>query len=199
MTIRLLPAIALLSCAAPRTSDTSEASRPAQRAVIDPAASPAGWQPAIARADAAIDRYQQQLMARLTAAMREGGPAGAVTVCRDEAPRIAAAVARESGVAIGRASDRLRNPANAPPAWARDAVEAAAGRPAAEVRPAAVDLGDRVGVLRPIVVRDACTRCHGAAIAPEVRERLAREYPRDRATGYAAGDHRGFFWVEAPK
>jgi hypothetical protein len=193
-------ASAVLACAIPRPPGAADAP-PVGAQAVAPAAAPAEWQPAIARADAAIEAFQRQLMARLTAAMKDGGPAAAVTVCRDEAPRVAAAVARDSGVALGRASDRLRNPVNVPPAWARAAVESAAGRPAAEVRPATFDLGDRVGVLRPIVVREACTRCHGAreAIAPEVAKRLSREYPQDRAVGYASGDHRGFFWAEAAK
>jgi hypothetical protein len=122
-----------------------------------------------------------------------------VTVCRTDAPRLAAEVGRERDVAIGRTSDRLRNPGNAPPAWARAAVESSGGRPAADVKPVAVDLGDRVGLLRPIVAGQACTRCHGAreSIPQDVAARLAGEYPDDRALGYGAGDHRGFFWVEA--
>ena len=108
-----------------------------------------------------------------------------------------AEVGAERKVEIGRTSDRLRNPGNAPPAWARSAVERLAGRPAAEVGPLAVDLGDRVGVLLPIAVKSACLGCHGpaAGLSPKVKEALAAAYPADRATGYAEGDARGFTWV----
>lgn len=168
---------------------------------FDPATPPPGLAPAVARGDAAIGELQRRLGARLAAALREGGPAAAVTVCRDDAPRLTAAVGEEQGVSIGRTSDRLRNPRNAPPGWARELVEASAGRAASDVRPAAVELGDRVGLLRPIVVAQPCTRCHGEReqLPAEVAERLAREYPEDRAVGYGAGDHRGFFWVEVPR
>ena len=45
-----------------------------------------------------------------------------------------------------------------------------------------------------------CLQCHGKVddLAPEVRDVLAKNYPQDRATGFAAGDLRGWFWVEVP-
>ncbi len=170
-----------------------------------PALGPAEVPPMMAaplqKAEAAVTLLQQRLQARLTAALSAGGPAAAVAVCRDEAPAIAAGVSRGNGVAVGRTSDRLRNPANGPPAWAVAAVVASVGKKAEEVRAASFDLGDRVGFLRPIVVVAPCLACHGAAgsIAPEIREVLAKAYPTDRATGYAAGDLRGFFWAEVRK
>ncbi|HET9595487.1 MAG TPA: DUF3365 domain-containing protein, partial [Anaeromyxobacteraceae bacterium] len=105
------------------------------------------------------------------------------------------------GVSVGRTSARLRNPGNAPPSWARGYVAATDGRKAAEVAPAAFDLGDRVGVLRPIETRRRCLSCHDARerVAEETRAWLARAYPRDRSFGYAVGDLRGFWWAEAPK
>jgi hypothetical protein len=41
-----------------------------------------------------------------------------------------------------------------------------------------------------------CLQCHGANIAPPVAAKLAELYPEDQATGFAAGDFRGLFWVE---
>lgn len=105
------------------------------------------------------------------------------------------------GVSVGRTSARLRNPRNAPPEWARAHVAATDGRKAAAVPPAVFDLGDRVGLLRPIEIRRRCLSCHAAAddLAPDTREWLRRAYPEDRALGYALGDLRGFWWAEAPK
>lgn len=194
--------IAIAGCSSSRRAPGASDSAPKTAAPsLDPAAAPADWGSAVARGDAAIFDLQRRLAGRLAAALEEGGPAAAVTVCRDEAPRLTAEVASEHGVSLGRASDKLRSARNAAPPWARGLVEASAGRAAEDVRPVAVDLGDRIGLMRPIVVAQACTRCHGARedIAPEVTERLAREYPDDRAVGYDAGDHRGFFWVEVPR
>lgn len=154
-----------------------------------------------ARAERAMDRLQQALGARLMAAMKAGGPADAVTVCRDEAVAIAEGVAREYNLAIGRTSHRVRNPANAPRPWARPVVEASAGAKAAAERLRLVDLGDRVGVLRPIGTIEMCTRCHGdaKAVRQNIGGVLAKAYPQDRATGFAAGDLRGWMWAEVPK
>ncbi len=105
------------------------------------------------------------------------------------------------GVAVGRTSARLRNPKNAPPAWARSFLAATDGRKAVEVPAAAFDLGDRVGLLRPIETRRRCLACHAAReqLAEGTRRWLTRSYPQDRALGYALGDLRGFWWAEAPK
>jgi uncharacterized protein DUF3365 len=109
--------------------------------------------------------------------------------------------ARQEGVAAGRTSDRLRNPLNVPPAWAASVVKAYSGRRAAEVDGFAVDMGDRVGVLRPIVHTRTCEPCHGAAdkIGAGVRAVLEDRYPQDRGVGFSVGEIRGWFWVEAPK
>lgn len=162
---------------------------------------PAALAPALARGDAAIDAFRDRLFARLDEAIRAGGTVHAIEVCRSDAADIAREIGEQHRVRVGRTTLRLRNPANAPPAWARSSVQAASGKKAAEVKPAVVDLGDRVGMLRPIAVMPACTRCHGPVegIDPDVRAELARSYPGDQATGFAPGDLRGFMWAEVPK
>jgi hypothetical protein len=104
------------------------------------------------------------------------------------------------GVRVGRTSARLRNPENAPPPWAQGHVAATDGRKAADVAAVAFDLGDRVGLLRPIEVRKRCLHCHAPReqLAEGTRQWLERAYPKDRALGYALGDLRGFWWAEAP-
>ena len=154
-----------------------------------------------AKAELAMNELQQALLAKLKTTMESGGPAAAVEVCRTEARTIAETVARKQGIALGRTSHRLRNPANAPRAWARAIVDGSAGAKAAAERIRVVDLGDRVGVLRPIGTAEACTKCHGSP--DEVRKNLgaalAGAYPQDRATGFAPGDLRGWMWAEVPK
>lgn len=157
--------------------------------------------PEVARAEQAMNGLQQALLSELRAAMDRGGPAAAVTVCHDQAVAIAERVAREQGIVLGRTGHRVRNPANAPRAWARAAVDQGAGTKAAGHRLQAVDLGDRVGVLRPIGTVDMCLRCHGAPdeVQRNVGAALAKDYPQDRATGFAVGDLRGWMWAEVPK
>lgn len=156
---------------------------------------------AVKRADAAAQTLQRKLSGRLIEAMKQGGPAGAVNVCRDEAARLTDEAARDSGAAVGRTSDRLRNPRNVAPTWAEAYVAAAAGKPASAVRPVGFELRDEVAVLRPIALGQPCTKCHGKpeAMPPDVSKLLRAAYPDDRATGYAEGDHRGFVWVVVPR
>ena len=152
-------------------------------------------------ADQAANQLQKRLGSRLLEEMARGGAAGAVEVCRDEAQLLTRAVHDELGIAVGRTSHRLRNPKNAPPPWAAEYVSASSGKKFEEVRPMIFDLGDRIGLLRPIGLQGPCVSCHGPAevIDPAVRDRIAAAYPDDRATGFALGDLRGWIWVEASK
>ena len=147
-----------------------------------------------------------EMFTRLVAALGEamaapagdgsaGGPVNAISVCKVEAPRIAQAVSREKGVMIGRTSDRLRNTANAAPAWA---VELLSARP--ETARFSANTDGSLGVTMPITISAQCLACHGARdrLAPGVAEALAKLYPKDGATGYDDGDLRGWFWVEVP-
>jgi len=154
-----------------------------------------------AKAERAMNQLQQALLARLKAAMESGGPAAAVDVCRTEARTIADAVAKTQGIELGRTSHRLRNAANAPRPWARAVVEGGSGVKASAEMLRTVDLGDRVGVLRPIGTAETCTRCHGPAdeVRRNIGAALAAAYPDDRATGFAPGDLRGWMWAEVPK
>jgi hypothetical protein len=153
----------------------------------------------VERANEAMRSLQSGLVGALTAAMKEGGAPAAVHVCRDEAQIITQRVAEETGVLVGRTSDRLRNPVNAPRPWAQDLVEQAAGKKSGEVEMQVIDLGDRIGVIKPINTLGLCTNCHGSNIDPEVGRALADAYPDDRAVGFETGDLRGWMWAEVPK
>lgn len=164
-----------------------------------PETAPEALKPAVARAEGAIGALAQTLMGRMKEVFAAEGPTGAIRVCRQEAQELTASIGSERGVEIGRTSHRLRNPANAPRAWVEPFLADAAGAKASETSPVVVDLGDRVGMLKPIGLADLCLDCHGADLAAEVREEIEASYPEDLATGFAAGDLRGFFWVEVPK
>lgn len=193
----LVLAIALAAPAAPSGDPPAQGVEPpSYRAGEAPPRLAAGVQ----AADSAIAALQQRLSTRLMQELKQGGPARAVAVCRDEAPALTAETARAEGVRIGRTSHRLRNPGNEAPPWAARLVAAAGGRKAASVEPAVVDLGERVGVLRPIAMAAPCLQCHGPAgsVSPETTAFLKTAYPDDRAVGFQEGDLRGFFWAEAP-
>lgn len=155
----------------------------------------------IARAGEAMLALQTRLIEALTTELEKNGATSAIRVCRETAPTITGEVSDELGFTVARTSHRLRNPDNAAPAWARDIVEGAAGTKAEEATQHVVDLGDRVGVLRPIGTLGMCTTCHGdeATMDPELRELISDSYPDDEATGFEVGDLRGWMWAEVPR
>lgn len=165
---------------------------------VDMAAAPAPVAAAVARADLAIKELQGTLVGRLTAAMASGGPAAAVSVCRDEAQQLTTVIAKKHGLAIGRTSHRLRNPANAPRPWAAPTVTAHAGRKVADAQPVVLVFDGRVGVLRPIGTLDFCVTCHGPreTVDGAIGGVLKTAYPQDQAVGFAPGDLRGWVWAE---
>lgn len=148
-----------------------------------------------ARAEAARDSLMQKLVGRLMAAMKTTGPVGAISVCKEAAPAISAAVGEETGVRIGRTSFKLRNPDNAPPTWAEASITARAAEPTWF----ALANGDLAGLM-PIRIMPLCTQCHGDPTQMEeaLRAALTTHYPEDEATGFGVGDLRGWFWVEVP-
>jgi hypothetical protein len=84
-------------------------------------------------------------------------------------------------------SEGLRNPVNKPRAWAQPLVGANAGLNARDVEGFAVDLGDKVGVLRPMVQTPMCMSCDGPAekIDPAVRRLNVRQHrPRPSTCAY---------------
>jgi hypothetical protein len=162
---------------------------------------PAELRPLVSRADVIIATMHDAVLNELTRGLAQGGPELAINACHLDATMITQRVARSEGIAAGRTSDRLRSPTNAPRPWAASLVKEYAGRRARDVDGFVVDLGDRVGVLRPIAERPMCANCHGPAdrISPGVRAVLLDRYPADKALGFENNEIRGWFWVEIPK
>jgi hypothetical protein len=144
---------------------------------------------------AAVNSLASEMMGELMAALDSGGPAEGIAVCQGKAPQVAAQVAEAYGLDIGRTSFALRNTSNAAPPWAEKLVAERVGEPVFLAGPAG-----ELGALLPIRLKAECQMCHGPAeaIADDVRSAIAEYYPEDRATGFAAGDLRGWFWVEVP-
>jgi len=146
-------------------------------------------------ANRAKDELFARLSGRLISVISEEGPAKAISVCSVEAPEIARNVGDELGVSIGRTSFQLRNPKNKPPEWSASFVKARIDKPQYVELP-----NGKLGALLPIVLQPKCVTCHGPqdTLAEDVRTALAERYPNDQATGFQAGDLRGWFWVEVP-
>lgn len=147
------------------------------------------------RAEASRDELASTLLTELQTALSTGGVAKGIEVCKQRAPEIASAVGQKHRVSIGRSSSRLRNPSNVGPGWAAPSLVEATPRFFREQK------DGRLGALFPIVLGPQCVVCHGKqdALSSEVKAALAEHYPTDRATGFAPGDLRGWFWVEVPR
>lgn len=188
----------------PEDPDRVEESEELATAFVD---APEGWkqldpqqlsdqdQAMLERAQEAQKALGSTLMRELTEAVSKDSYAEAVEVCNVRAPQIAESVRDEQQVAIGRTSFDLRNPDNEPPTWAEPYVDKRV--PEASV----LRSDDQLAYLLPIRLGEMCTGCHGPAdsLAEGVPERLAEMYPDDEATGFQAGDLRGWFWVEVPE
>lgn len=144
------------------------------------------------------------LTQKLAAAVKEGGPSGAIEVCKAIAPAAAKKMGEAKGVRVGRTSFRLRNPGNRPPAWLAETV-AEAGAAKSALKADGVPLAWRgpageLGVAFPLPVQAKCLACHGpkSGIADSTQAALTENYPGDEATGFQEGDLRGWLWVELP-
>jgi hypothetical protein len=161
---------------------------------------PADLQAAQREGDLIIISLQSALLAELHHKVAAAGPAMALASCHIAGTALSLRLSRR-GIDTGRTSARLRDPSNAPRPWATAIVARYADRPRAKVDGFVVDLGSRVGVLRPVREQAVCLSCHGPVegLRPDVRAQLAERYPADRATGFREGDIHGWFWVELPR
>lgn len=189
-----LPALLLLSAAA-----IAGATACAGRGEVAESPPPAD-SASVARAREAAGALGPDLAGMLQRELQRGGPEAALAVCADSAQVRTARHSRD-GLQVRRVGTRVRNPLNAP-----DSVEArllaylaeqhGAGRLPAEVTEVArSDAGDgwELRYLKPILLQEFCTACHGArdALPPAVRGLIDARYPQDQAVGYAAGELRG--------
>lgn len=133
------------------------------------------------------------LMGELKAAVGKGEWAKGIEACKNAAPKVKAKVSDEYDVKIGRTSFKVRNPDNAPSDWRVPFVEARVKEQVLLEGPEG-----QLGYMAPIMAGEVCMNCHGSAaqIPDDVEEMIAKAYPKDEATGFSAGDLRGWFWVE---
>lgn len=144
----------------------------------------------------------KQLGGALKQALGDSGPEGAISVCRDTAPMLAASLSRQTGWKVSRVSLKTRNPLiGQPDAWEQKVLRdfdeaAAAARNTTKLEHTEIISepdGRYFRYMRALPVKPLCLTCHGTdkTIPDSVQARLQQEYPNDRATGYYAGQIRG--------
>ncbi len=155
-----------------------------------------------AESRAKIKTFAGSLKGALQAAIKEGGPVKAISVCNMRAPEIAAELSG-GGWTVGRTSQRTRNPENTPDTWETMVLEAflerAAGGESLKTMEAAaiVENGGAktYRYMKAIPTGDVCLTCHGSDLEPELAAKIRTVYPEDRATGFALGELRGAFTI----
>jgi Protein of unknown function (DUF3365) len=157
--------------------------------------------PWVAEARSVATAMPPKLLAVLTDAINQGGPEGAIAVCKDKAPQMAQAASAQSGWQIRRVSLRNRNPKAVPDEWEKVALADFDRRAAAGENPATLERAEVVPVdgrptyryLRALPTQELCVSCHGAPekLSPAVAAKLRELYPDDRAVGYSPGQIRG--------
>ncbi len=194
MFLVLVPFVLVPACA---TSEKSESAPAASASAVS-----AADQAALEKAKAAASKLGGATRARLTETMTQGGFKQGVEVCSAEAQDIARKVREETGARVGRSSNRLRKPKDAPPPWVADWLKTQGERKAQGVSALTqvVDTpqGRVARFIKPIEIEALCLGCHGdpASIQNEVKAILAEKYPADQASGYSLGDLRGALWAE---
>lgn len=142
-----------------------------------------------------ISDFQRGLQRALLAAIKEGGPARAITVCSEQAPAIAAKQ-QHPRLTLRRIGTRVRNAETNRPTPDEEGILSRLTR---EQPTRVVQREGRRTLYRAIFVKGPiCLKCHGApeTFDPAVQSALREHYPDDEATGYAIGDLRGAFVVD---
>lgn len=133
----------------------------------------------------------------------------AVTVCKEEAPAIAARLSAESGWTVKRVGTRVRNArTGTPDAWEQVQLEAftaalARGEESANLRRLEVvetSTGPVQRYAQAILTAAPCLACHGdpGTQTEALKTALKAHYPQDAATGYREKELRGAFSLQRP-
>lgn len=143
-----------------------------------------------------------KLLVALQEEIAKTGPEGAISVCKDMAPKMGAEVSKQTGWKVKRVSLKPRNEQRAiPDAWEKAALEDFDKRAAAGEDPDKLEKGEQVGnefrYVKALPVKSLCLNCHGPAekLKPAVKDSLAQHYPNDKGTGYSEGQIRGVISV----
>jgi hypothetical protein len=153
--------------------------------------------------------FAQKLGGELKRAIAQGGPDGAIGVCKTVAPQIAGELSLKNGWHVSRVSLKPRNTMlGVPDVWEQRALLEFDARAARGDDPAKLEFAEVVTepagqyfrYIKALPVQPLCLSCHGggADVAPGVTAKLGAEYPHDKATGYSAGQVRGAITVKRP-
>lgn len=150
-----------------------------------------------------------KVVSAMQEAVAEKGVAGAIPVCKEQAPALIKAKRQETGWDIRRVSLKTRNAERATPdLWEARQLADFNIRAANGEKPETIEKSEIVTIdgkqvfryMKALPVGDVCMYCHGPAESfdTELKAKLNESYPHDQATGYGKGQIRGALTVKRP-
>jgi hypothetical protein len=141
------------------------------------------------------------LMKTVSEKVAKEGVVQAVPFCHANVKGLAKSAAGErlKQYEFGRTSHRVRNQENRPAEWMRPYLEEFQGSSKGDGKREFIihKLPDSKRVyLEPLYVEAKCLLCHGENVSKDVKQKIDSLYPGDQATGFKAGEFRGFIWVK---
>lgn len=157
--------------------------------------------------DSISNEAQKQLISNLQKAIEEKGVPGAIGFCNVEALPILKSVGEKHGVAIRRASNRFRNPADQPDSDESKVLDAyeynAENGIKNDPNIQKLEGGEVYLYTKAIVIPGGfCLSCHGEPgkdIDVKTLAEINALYPSDKAQSHKVGDLRGMWSIKIPK
>jgi hypothetical protein len=151
----------------------------------------------------------KQLKGALVKEIQKSGPAGAISVCKELAPKLVSDISMEKGWKVTRVSLKPRNPLlGTADAWEQMVLKDFETRLGKGEAPGNLEVseivrepqGNYYRYMKALVIQSECLMCHGSpeTIPSNIKKKLAAEYPHDKAIGYSAGQVRGAVSIKKP-
>jgi hypothetical protein len=141
------------------------------------------------------------LMKNLSERIAKDGIVEAIPFCQLNVKPIAKKTAgdRIDKFEFGRTSHKLRNDLNSPESWVGPYLKEFNGKLRSEIKRDflihKLPDGKRV-YIEPLYVQAQCLLCHGDNISENVKNKIQKFYPNDKAVGFRLNEFRGFIWVK---
>ncbi len=151
-----------------------------------------------AKASELVKTFAGMLKPKLKATIQADGLEHAISVCSEEAPKIARQLSEESGWNIRRVSLKPRNTNSAvPDDYEKKILEQFNEYQISVESPSVIENSEIIDkqyrYMRAQIVEGICLNCHGSSMSPNIKKAIKKYYPEDAATGYSLGQVRGAF------
>jgi cytochrome c553 len=136
----------------------------------------------------------------LMGAIQTKGTIHALEFCSTQALSLTDSMAQKNNATVQRVSDKPRNPANTANAEEAALVDFFTAQVSAgkDPQPILIPQNGSTRFYYPIVTNSMCLQCHGkpADMEPQVKEKILKLYPQDKAVGYSENEVRGIWKIE---